>query len=164
MKQIWMYFLLLALLSSCGMLQRTTTATEKFESSAEGSTIAKEVAELEHSKDLELLQLEKDSAEMDYHLQLWPKGKLFFSADRGFEGEFDSVKVSGKVKKISNRTEHSTAKEGKKGNYNSVLKQESTNSTASSTKEKQSFPEYYWIVAIAFCLVITIFWHKRRLK
>lgn len=161
MKKISL-LLLLTLCIGCALFKRTTTTTNQARYDADQQTNLKTAAETERTKNAKYLKFEKDTTNAAYRIQFWPKGRLIFSSREGFEGEFDSILMTGYLQKSASSTVKSDVKEQQKERAEANLNHNSALNMTSKTKVKQSFPDYFWIAGGLILTGIIIFKVFRR--
>jgi hypothetical protein len=153
--------LVLLVSCSCTLLKRNSKTTDQsFLDSSEDRYAS---ASLERSKESSGQQIVsiRDSIGTDYTIHFWPKGKMDFTAEGGFAGEFDSIRMTGRQKKLTNRKDisHSNTSESSK-----VVLDEHQKQTLKSGRErvtKLKIPDFKLILIIMVVLIAVALLVKR---
>ena len=164
MRALWIYYVFLVFIYGCSLFRQTTTSTDEASFNAAQLIKIKAAGEHEQSSTTQTLRLEKDSANAFYNVRLWPKGKLLFSPENGFNGEFDSVQMTGYSNKLSEKADHSTVNKVQRENYIVDMRKKFNQNSAAFHQVKKSFPGYFWIVAGLVLMVIVVFWVRKAIN
>jgi hypothetical protein len=162
MRKIKICLVLIMLISGCTLLKRTTTTTDEDSSSASQLNTLKTNGKQEQSRDAQFVKWQKDSSDSFYQVRLWPKGNLSFSPENGFNGEFDSVRINGNIKRGTQKSENSVVKEHSKASLKSNSKQETHQNSEQQHEIKESFPAYIWIATCSILVGIALFFLFKR--
>ena len=101
MKKVCIIVSLLFSVAGCTLFKRTVKTSDVNFSNDSMAIGRLEKSEFENVNNREQTQFRLDSAEADYTLKFWSKGKVNYMPDRGFEGEFDSITVKGKTRQTN---------------------------------------------------------------
>ena len=99
MKRIQIILVIL-MACSCSLLKQHSKTTEQTFTNSTEETVAGSVLESTRKNAGEQIVYSQDSTDTDYAIHFWPKGKVDFSAEGGFAGEFDSIMITGRQKKM----------------------------------------------------------------
>lgn len=161
MKVIYLA-LLMAMLDGCSLFKRTTkSAGENKETSNLETKLTKD-SEAEHRKESQFLNYRSNSIQSVYRFYLWPKGKMQFSTSSGFEGDFDSVVVMGKINQLTRLGTQNKINEDDKEQEKSTLNQHVESKNEKKNSLIRSFPDAKLIIAFFLLLGILAFWLFKR--
>jgi len=168
MKTINYYLIILVTASSCSMLKRTSTEINKESLTAIQDSKKTESTVIDSVARQDYLSVNKISDQSSYQLKLWPKGKIIYHSMDSFEGEFDSITMSGSLhKKIDNATISSADSRLKKEKL-TVAKEYSKFKSAEKSKAKKSVPDYLLIIVVSVLLLagamLLIKYFKKRVR
>ncbi len=146
--------------SGCGLLKQTvkTTASSRQDSILKTQFKAKDAQEA--VKQTLSLTTHRDSAGAVYSMVLWPKGKFTFSTENGFEGEADSVLLTGENWAFENHSEILSTGDQQKTESEVEGKQEVKVKSVQEDSTIKSFADYKLIigvVAFIFLLLYLVF-------
>lgn len=157
---LWLFVAAISIMcfgNGCGLLQKTTKTTSQSSESANSLSSLKTKAETSSTANAKQLKFKQDSVNADYSIQFWPKGALVFLPEGGFSGDFDSVKVQGKLKKISKSAVSLNHQETQNGTLHTDLKAQHHSAAETKQEEKKTFPSWIFIVlGVAVVLIIAI--------
>ena len=106
--------------------------------------------------------LKKDSVLSNYMISLWPKGKLIFSPDGGFSGDFDSVLWRGSLTQINKSKEITADQIEQNGTLRTSLATSQNKIIDRTEVIKATFPSYKLIaIGAILAIFILIYWFKR---
>lgn len=148
--------------SGCGMLRQTVKTVDASRQDSTVKTQVKVKDEQETVKQTWSLTTGKDSAGAIYHLSVWPKGRFTFSAEKGFEGEADSVQLSGENWAFENHSEILRTEEQQKTQSAMEGKQELKTKSVQENSIVKNFADYKLIIGaiIFFFLLFFLFFRK----
>ena len=141
--------------SGCGLLKQTakTTALSRQDSTLKTQFKAKDAQEV--VKQTLSLTVNSDSAGTIYSMLLWPKGRFTFSTEKGFEGEADSMKLTGANWAFENHSEILSTGDQQKTESEVAGKQEVKVKSVQENSTIKNFANYKLIIgAIAFIFLI----------
>jgi hypothetical protein len=164
--KIWQICLVTACiynLVSCSLFKRSYSTKEASESVVRNNQTIQQDEQSDYTKQLEKVVQQKDSSQSDYQLRLWPKGKLTFSAANGFEGEFDSVFISGRSDRRAQRTSSANYSSSARHDRSLNFKADSTVKEVLKKADKRSTPDYIWIMVVLGILLIAAFIFRKKL-
>lgn len=157
MKTITYYLAILIITSSCAMLKRTSTAIDQERLTSIQDSKKTTDTDLDSLVRKDYLSLNKISDQSSYQIKLWPKGQIVYHSMDSFEGEFDSIRMSGSFQKKSNlATISSNESKLKKEQYTTVTDYAELK-TDRKTKVKKSMPDYLAIIVVSVLLFIAAF-------
>lgn len=151
MKGMSHFLMLVLLVCSCSLFKRTTTNTEKDNLKFQKQSKGKTVEDLTKTNNFQYLTFSRDSVQSAYRIQLWPKGRLIFKGPEGFEGEFDSVLMTGYLQKLNAGSEILNVNTHENKSKVADLKEDILMKAEDEKQVKQTIPDYYWIIS---CLLI----------
>lgn len=85
------------LISGCNLLKNNSKTTDEQNLSLTHQSSLNTKDQKDWAKNSSSLLFYKDSAQRDYVVQLWPKGNFSYSAEKGFNGEADSLFIQGRT-------------------------------------------------------------------
>lgn len=145
------FITILSFLTSCGLLQHTTTTTTKddqeFLSKADLSTAASRQWNLESQS----LTFYTDSTQQNYAVQLWPKGQFTYSPLNGFVGEAEKVIVSGHVQGVKTGGGSTVSKADESSHMELKLKTVEEAKAQQTAVVKKTVPSAWWVFG---CLML----------
>jgi hypothetical protein len=156
---IIMICLLCAMLLSCAMLHKSKKTTEKNADELASSVALDQSTNTQKALKSEMLSFYTDSADHQYQVQLWPKGKFTFSATNGFTGEADRLLLSGHLKGVKNGGSIATVDNKENTKARLKVKARASAKSKQSASMKKTAPSIWWIVAALLLLsagVITL--------
>lgn len=146
----------------CNLFKNTTTDLYKSHELTEADTRLSTTAQKENISMAGSVSFHQDSSDMDYSIQIWPKGLFSFSAEKGFSGEADKVMVTGKVKRSSVSSASSSSLHQGKVKIKQQLSQQRKKVSDLKTKSKKSKPSWKWLVAgLAFLTALCCFLYSK---
>lgn len=152
---ILMFSWLLLGWSGCGLLKQTakTTASSRQDSTIKTQFKAKDAQEA--VKQTLSLTLNRDAAAATYSMLLWPKGRFTFSTEKGFEGEADSVQMTGESWAFEDHSEIVSTGDQQKTESEVEGKQELKVKSVQEDSAIESFANYKLIIgAVAFIFLL----------
>ncbi|MDB5021645.1 MAG: hypothetical protein JWQ28_2772 [Pedobacter sp.] len=147
------------LLPACGGLRNVERLQKSSEISTDSTIRTEQVAIVKQQKTVDLLLVKGDSLNSNYKVQIWPKGKFSYNAERGFEGTADRISITGDVKQRNQSIKLSRFTEGRDQLLEqSTDIQKTTNVVQKSAvlKKQISWKTILGYFLIAFCLIIVI--------
>lgn len=161
----WFICLILftGIISGCGMFRNTVKTTDLSRQEAVAKTKFNIQEEQENLKKTMNVVVDKDSSGLVYQFMVWPKGRFSFTAEKGFEGEADSVKLIGNSWSLGNHLESVGVEEQQKIELLTTGEQLIKNKSIEENKNTKSSPSYTWIIGglIALCLVLLLIFIKK---
>lgn len=152
------FLVMLLLLYGCRWLKQTTKTT---------NTAQQELKLKTEVTDLTANEVETKALEMDvgtaangaeYVLHLWPKGKFSFSAEKGFEGEADSLKMESNDWEFENHSKITDTDVLEKNQQTKVLKQDEKLVTKQKETVNMSFADYKLVLCALILLFFGVIW------
>lgn len=164
MKSKYLSIGVVLLLSSCGLLGHSTVAKEESRNTVMDQSSLKSKTENQHWKDIKVNSLEQDSLKAAYSFRLWPKGKFVFSPDHGFEGDFDSVYMTGMINKATVVSSQARLRQQDKSKKDSDLQLKIETASLTKQEQKKNFPVSPFLLVGIILIIIVAFWlFKRKL-
>lgn len=156
--------ILLILISGCGMMKNTSSNSQKTNQlSSIGTTL-----QLQQQQDLShvsrKLILKKDSGSLEYAVEIWPKGDVFFSSQRGFSGQAEKIIVTGKANKRITAALLSSAEEHDKSKRAATVNQKYETKKNQSSQSKTSSPAWKWQLAGLLLIAVAGWFVYKKLK
>jgi len=155
---------MLLIISGCAMLKRTSTETDKENLTAVQDIKSSSASTLDSTAQQEYLSLSKLSDQSSYQIRMWPKGKIIYHSTESFEGEFDSIKMTGTLK----RREHIATVSGNssklKKDQQLVSEQHNVLKANRKTKLKKKFPDYLVITIIAVLFLFGLYFILKKIR
>jgi len=161
--------MMLFVFTSCALFKRTEKTAGQSHLSQSNLNQLSNTEESTRLTNASTMRYLKDSSQLAYSIQLWPKGKFTFLPDGGFSGEFDSVKLQG------NRTGKSLLTDSSRTGFfeNRHSRSKSISKSNSTADQKNTFmkslPDIKIIILFSIALsallifsVITYRRHKAR--
>lgn len=153
---------LLILMFNCSLFKNTATDLHQ---SHELSTAIEEIRTVEHRDWLSKsgsLYLHQDSSNMDYSVQILPRGVFSFSSAGGFSGEADKVLLTGRIRAGSVSLDSSSSLQQDKGETRQQYSQQVSNVIDQKDKKKTAAPSWKWLVGIlAFLGALSCFLYSK---
>lgn len=145
----------------CGLFNRNTSSSFRAQTEATENLKSASRSDLQTETVIREMSTVKDTVDADYTLQFYPDGKIEFAIDGTFSGAFDSIRMTGKQRKLRSSQRSG---ERKTTAQTSVSKQtEATGKMKSSTKsnERKSKPDVIlWLVIMVVMLFLLFFYKK----
>lgn len=148
--------------SGCGLLKQTVKTVD---ATRQDSTLKTEVNlkdERELVKKSLSLTTKRDAAGATYQLLLWPKGKFTFSAEKGFEGEADSIRLNGEDWAFENHSEILSTDDQQKAQLAVEGKQELKTKSVQEKTSIKSYADYKLIIGLTVMLFVLLFWFLKK--
>ena len=146
----------------CNLLKHTTSDLYKSHELEETDTRLSTTAQKENISMAGSVSFHQDSSDIDYSIQIWPKGMFSFSAEKGFSGEAEKVMVTGKAKSGSVSSVSSSSFHQDKVKIQQQLSQQRKKVSDLKTKSKKSKPSWKWLVAsMAFITALCCFLYSK---
>lgn len=152
--------LIYGLLFGCGVWQNRSKLTSE---SSDLHAVKASLSTLTHkdsASNTQVLTFFKDSADQNYWVQLWPRGKFTFSNDKGFVGEAEKVIMQGNVRGV------------KTGAGLTISQNKSSEATRTDLKIveqlklkdkdvlKKSSPSAIWLIGLAVVIGVVLIYNK----
>jgi hypothetical protein len=164
MKNIKYYLIIIVMASSCSMFKRTSTEINKESLTSIRDFKKNTNTSLDSIVSENYLSLNKNSDQSAYQIKLWPKGQIVYHSMDSFEGEFDSIKISGNLNKQGvDATVSSKNNSLKKGN-NTLVSEYAELKTDRKIKTKKRVPDIIAIIILSISLSIGAFFIIKYLK
>lgn len=104
-----------------------------------------------------ILGVDKDSAAGNYQVKIWPKGSFTISSGNGFEGEADSVQISGDFQRVENRAAVRYSSGSEKTQFNASENQETRIKNKSEQSSVRRSFDYKLIAGVIILLTVITF-------
>jgi len=154
---------LLYFFMSCGMLQRTTTTSDK--DNQEFLSKGDLVTAIDREKNLESQSFTfyTDSINNDYSVQVWPKGNFTYSPVYGFEGEAEKLLINGHGKGLKEGVGISSSKAKETDHAELKLKTVDKGKSEQVATIRKSAPSL-WLIVGGLVLLAAVILYFLRLK
>jgi len=138
---------MILLLSSCGLMKNTNVETQKSREllSQEGSLDLLDKRNLKSNS--KAFSFSKATGSLDYNVQIWPKGNISFSPDKGFSGEAEKIEVKGMAKGSRMATAVLTAEQTDKSERQVSIALKDKHILQQKAIVKKSSPSWKWPLA-----------------
>lgn len=159
-----LYILLPAILAyGCGLFKNTGTDREN---SHQLLSAERELKTLEQKDWLDKsgsINLYRDSSNLNYTIQIWPKGAFNFSQNKGFSGEAEKILVQGSAKVGSLATAIYSSEQRDKATISKTVAKKSKQVSDEHLKVKQSSPSWKWVLAGSLTVALLCWFIYRKL-
>jgi len=109
------------------------------------------------------LNLYKDTSNLQYSIQIWPKGTVSFSSESGFAGEAEKILIKGKAAAGKIGSSLSTKQQHHQSNQQGVLRQKDKDVQHHKSKVFKSAPEWKWHLVGLMLLALAGWFVYRKL-
>lgn len=150
-------FSLTVLLMGCSLFKNTQTATQSSRQLTTDQQILRSTEQRDWLIRSGNVTFYKDTNNLDYAIQIWPKGVFAFSREKGFIGEADKIMVRGNKVSTSVLAGSNTLEQQDKGSTEINLNQKQKKITKLKDKLKTSSSSWKLIIA-GICLVVILGW------
>ena len=144
-------------------MKQTKKVSDQSNQRYENSTEIKSTRKDDHTLESVNMIYQKDSSQAAWQIQLWPKGRFMFSADKGFEGEAQKILITGLHQSGSSLEERNTSREERKLAVESGVKQKVKVESAAKKEVVSASLSWKWIVILLFIAAAVIIWLWKRL-
>jgi len=158
-------FYVLLGMAGCGLVKRNKEKNiEKQKVTFEGNV--KQSLGVENSKVMQSFLLEKDAAEAEFMVEIWPRGPFNYSPYKGFEGTAQKIIWFGKAAEASSALLHQQVEQEQKATaqIDMGLKTQQQYDQRQMSTEVTKSAGWKWILAgivIGLALVLWV-WNKRK--
>ena len=164
MKKIICVYLIF-MISACTLFKQSSKVVDERFDKAITTTHEQIEKTVNRQQNEQQFFIRADSSDSDYSIRLWPKGSFTFSPNSEITGEFDSVHLVGKHKRIRSTAEMlsntGTQKEVKRGMVSTQKREESEKKRVEKVKTPQKTLLIFLIALLGLFLSIRIFlWVK----
>jgi hypothetical protein len=139
---------LLTLTMNCNLFKNTASNLNNTHELSSADTKLKLTEQRDWLSRSAKITLHHDSSNLDYMLQIWPKGMFSFTPQQGFTGEAERILLTGKSRSGSASSEISTALQQDKGKTSGQLSTSKKHVAGAKLKTKSTAPSWKWIVAL----------------
>lgn len=149
-------------LCSCTLFKRTTKTTDQTHAASMSLSKLTHLEEQSRQTDARKMKYQRDSTQLAYSIQLWPKGTLTFLPGGGFTGEFDHIILQGNQNQISQFVEKTKVGDLQKAVKKTEVDTRQEQKSDTLMKTKQSSPAFK-VIIVSLIVVIAglFFWIKR---
>jgi len=150
--------------NSCGLMKHTATTSD---SSDQLSTVDTELQMSESrnwSEKSAQLYLKKDTGNLEYTVQIWPRGSFSFSHKDGFTGEAYQVTLKGTDRSSSLSAAENFAQVSDRGRVENSFSTNKKNISKTQVKVEKSALSWKWVLAAIISLAILSWLICRILK
>lgn len=141
-------FLIGAGTGSCGLIGQSTKINKESGTLTNTDTSLQRTEEQARLERTKLLTFSSDSSQMNYSVQIWPKGNFSFSTDSGFMGEAKHILMTGKMNISANNRQSLIVD---RQNENKLVTNTAQNVKIKTVKQqlvKKAAQTYKWIIGI----------------
>lgn len=154
--------LLLLIVGSCNMFRNSTKTSKDDYHLLKSNVDLKTVTRNERKTNSDQLTFKKDSGNQNYTLQIWPRGRFFFSAAGRFEGEADSLRVTGKTGHLKTALSAGRIEEEERLSAGSSLSKAGKEVVKTAVEVERFSPSWKVIIAGLCVLLIVVLWLYRN--
>jgi len=155
---------LLLFIYGCGTLKNTSSdATESAHLSRNQQSLQQQEEDGLDSTGTKL-SISRDTASMEYDMQIWPKGKVSYSSETGFTGEAEKIFIHGKFNTGSSSSSSDAAAKHKKRKRSTAIKQTDKTTVNQSSQSKKSSPAWKWQLAGLIVVALAGWFVYNKLK
>jgi len=152
----------LILMIGCGLFKNTVTDLQQSHEQTTSGTKVQSLAQRDWLSRSGSVSFYRDSSNLDYFIQIWPRGRFSFSAGEGFSGEADKIQVTGKAKAGSVSSERHSSLQQDKGKLQKEHISEKKSVADQKLKIKKSAVSWKWVIAgFAFMGVLSCFLYTK---
>lgn len=142
------------LLTSCTLLKNLTKTRQEETESTRMDTEVQSLSEVNRDLKSTSVSFHRDSGNLKYMVELWPKGNFVFSPQSGFKGEASKILISGSASNVSLggslMDRHDQGQEKAK----TVLKKKIDNKAKNVVAKTNRSVSWKWIIAVIVTLTI----------
>jgi ABC-type Fe3+-siderophore transport system permease subunit len=164
MKRIIFYLIIIVMASSCSMFKRSSTEINKESLTSTRDFKKNTNTSLDSIASENYLSLNKISDQSAYQIKLWPKGQIVYHSMDNFEGEFDSIKISGNLNKHGIDATVSSKNNSLKKAKTALVSEYAELKTDRKIKTKQRVPDIIAMIILVISLSISTFLIIKYLK
>lgn len=155
----------LMIICGCSMFKRTTkTIDEAVTHINDESSESTELESIKQSSGKETFSI-RDSLGNNYTIQLWPRGQFYFYSGGDFSGEFDSIRMTGKEKRLtlSNSSNQVNANESEKIKTDSHHQQKLKTARSAVTKIRAPDSKVVLMSSVVLIIIFCLykFWKNK---
>ena len=110
------------------------------------------------------LSVYKDSSNLQYSIQIWPRGTVSFSPETGFAGEAEKILIKGKAAVGKVASSLNTVEQHHQSNQQVVLRQKAKDVLHQMSKVVKSSPAWKWQLAGLIVLAFASWFVYRKLS
>lgn len=147
-------------LSGCGWLRETRVNHAKSSSTSTEENSVDRNDQLTERRDVQFLQIQKDSSNIWSQVMILPKGKFSLSPANGFEGEADMVYVTRKARENKELLNRGAVQQQTNQKSAVTAKQNKVSTFKKKDKLKYSLPVFRWWMVLIVLPLGWIAWRK----
>jgi hypothetical protein len=154
---------LIIMLSACSGMRNVEKNLQTSTFSSDSSVFIKQVESLRQEKRVRHFTLVSDSVNNNYRVDIWPKGKFSYNAERGFEGTAEKILISGNLRQAKHALTRINSTEKTDLRFKNNLETQKKTievKKATSLKTNVSWKTILGFVLVFCCLIASVIFYR----
>jgi len=152
-----LFILLFGLCTACTLFKRSSKTTDQSFNNSSNKIDLYASSATDKKTDSRQYTFHNDSVSADYTMRLWPRGTASFSPTGGFSGQFDSIQVVGRQRKLQSSAKLRVNVEELKQKATIDLQQKEQIKSRNKRVEKAKSPQKLLVIFLVVFVFLAIF-------